>query len=312
MKKSITDLLQPELSRRSLLANLGAMGVGVAGAGMAGASARANAPGGDEKKYFTFGPSYNLPEDAGTLPPAVFKHPARFDLSDPHHLKLARLKVLNALNGTKTYFYTITRHIMCPPGKPPYPLLGQIELTTIFLERREGMSDNQAVIRALFTRAPLDANTFKPITSYFNPYVEREIPLKYTLFAGGGIEVDLSGDAPVDLITQSDEPHYRIGDDIAFIMYDPIASDGAFQPRMDTVTWRVNYDDLMNPEKPLIEAEHSYMALMKASVYKNWSGVADGDPAQIVTNKVGRKATSLEALPKECHDYIISQFPDRV
>lgn len=312
MKKPTSLIKQPNITRRSLITDLSLASIGIAGAGLTGATALAGEPADGGSKYYTPGLPLNLPEEAGTLPRANFEHPKNFDLNDPHHLKLARLKVLNALDGSKTYYYTVARHIMCPPDKPPYPIFAELELTTIWLERREGMSDTQAIVRAIFTRAPVDPFTFKPITSFSNPYVGREMPLKYTHFAGGGFEVDLSGDTPADPIVQSDEPHYRIGDDIAFIMYDPRAGDGPFHPRMDTVTWRANYKDVMNRRKSTVEAEHTYTAVMKASVYDLWSGAEDGDPAQVVTSKTGRKVTSVEDLPQECHDYIVSKFPDRV
>lgn len=313
MKNSASPMKSLALSRRSLLQNLSLMSMGVAGAAAAATPGRAAATASGDEKYFSpGGMPYDLPEDAGTLAPAVFDHPGKLDLSDPHHLKLARLKVLNSLNGAKTYYYTVTRHIMCEPGKPPYPLLAELELTTIFLERREGMSDTEAVIRAQFTRAPLHHSTFEPIDAYYNPYVGRDIPMKYTLFAGGGFEVDLAGEKPADPITQSDEPHYRIGDDIAFIMYDPLSQDGARQPRVDMATWRVNYDDLMNRRKKVIEAEHTYTAFMRAAEYRHWSGLEPGDPAQILTSKTGRKVHSLDALPRECHDLIVNKFPHRV
>lgn len=310
MNNSVMSAAKLELSRRSLLTNLSLMSIGV---GMTATSVRAAMAAAEDKKYFSpGGMPYDLPEDAGTLAPAVFDHPKNFDLNDPHHLKLARLKVLNSLNGSKTYYYTMTRHIMCEPGKTPYPLLAELELTTIFLERREGMSDTEAIIRAQFTRAPLHPFTFELIDSYYNPYVGRDIPMKYTLFAGGGFEVDLAGDKPADPITQSDEPHYRIGDDIAFIMYDPLSQEGSRQPRVDMVTWRVNYDELMNRRTKVIESEHTYTAFMRAAEYGHWSGLEPGDPAQILTSKTGRKVHSLDALPRECHELIVSKFPDRV
>ncbi len=309
--KDLTRVIQADVSRRSLLTNLSLMGLGVAGVG-ATAGAISPAAAEDQEYYSPGGLRHHQPEEAGTLPRAVFEHPRKLDLNDPHHLKLARLKVFNALDGSTTYFYTVARHVMLEPGKPPYPILAELELTTIFLERREGMSDTEAVIRANFTRAPLHHSTFELIDSYYNPYLGREMPMKYTLFVGSGFEVDLAGDAPADPILQSDEPHYRIGDDIAFIMFDPLTQEGPRQPRVDMVTWRTNYEELINRKKKSVEAEYSYSATMRASDYAHWSGVEQGDPAQMLTSRTGRKVTALEDLPQECHDLIVSKFPDRV
>lgn len=309
--KEVTRATRADVSRRSLLANFGLVGLGFAGVG-ATASKSSLAAADDREYYSPGGLRHHLREEAGTLPRAVFKHPRKLDLDDPHHLKLARLKVFNALDGSKTYFYTVARHVMLEPGKPPYPILAELELTTIFLERREGMSDTEAVIRAQFTRAPLHHSTFELIDSYYNPYLGREMPMKYTLFAGSGFEVDLGGDAPADPILQSDEPHYRIGDDIAFIMFDPLTKEGPRQPRVDMVTWRTKYDDLMNRKKKSVEAEYNYAATMRASDYAHWSGIEQGDPAQMLTQRTGRKVTSVNALPREVQELIVQKFPDRV
>lgn len=300
-----------QYNRRDLLQHLSLASMGVAAISTAGRAA-AKPPNDAGDIYTPPGVNVELPAEAGTLPRAVYEHPDSFDLSDPRHLKLARLKVLNSLSGDTTYFYTVTRHFLCPPGKPPHPIVAEMELTTIWLERRTDMSNDQCIVRAMFTRAPLDPVSFKPTDMIHNPYSGKNMPLKYTMFSGGGFELNLSGDTPPDLITQSDEPHYRIGDDIAFIMFDPKTSDGAFQPRMDTVTWRTKYDTLMDPNTPLIEAEHTYTSIMKASVFKMWSGVEEGDPAQVLTSKVGRKLCSVGDLPREVHEYIVKKFPHRV
>lgn len=286
----------PNLNRRSLLVNLGLAGMGYTLA----RSAAAAAP-----------PPSSADGSATKAGSASFTPRGRFDLSNPADLKRARLKVLNSLDGSTTYFYSMTRHILCPPGEEPYPFHAEMELTTIQLLRDEGMDDDEAKIRAVFTRAPLDPYRFTRIESLHNPYTDKRVALKDTLFAGGGSTLSLKPDAPVSPIIQSDEPHYRMGDDIEFIMFDPRAGSGAFQPRIDTVVWRTNYDALMDPTTAAVEADYTFSAILKASVYP-WSGIDDGDPAQMLTMKTGRKVNSLEALPREVHDTLVSQYPERV
>jgi len=283
----ITDL---GVNRRSLLAHMGLASIGVAVTAAPAAATSAN------------------PVPTGR---ASFSPRGGFDLSNPSDLKRARLKVLNSLDGSTTYFYTMTRHILCPPDKPPYPFHAEMELTTLWLERTDAMSEDEAKIRAFFTRVPLDPYSFEVIDQYKNPYTNKTLPLEDTLFAGSGFDVSLDAGTPADPVLQSDEPHYRIGDEIAFIMFDPRAGEGAFQPRIDTVVWRAKYDAVMDPATTSVEADHTYSAILKASAYP-WSGIEEGDPAQMLTMKTGRKLMTLDTLPVEVQNAIVAKYPDRV
>jgi len=250
--------------------------------------------------------------EKGSASPATFQKTGNFDLSDPYDLNLARLKTIASLDGSKTYFYTITRHILCPPGQSPYPLFAEMELTRLYFDRTPGMAEHQAIARATFTRTALDPTTFKPIESYYNPYLDRTITPEDTLFGGRGFKLDFSADAPPNPITQPDEPHYRIGDDqIAFILFDPRAGEGDWQPRVDTVVWRTSYKALMDPRSASIEADHTYTAFLRASAYR-WSGIDEDDKAQMLTMKTGAKVTKLEDLPQEAHAYLVSKYPERM
>lgn len=289
-------------TRRDLLAGLGLAAIGVAVAPVTLARKT-------EKSYTPPGLLKDTPE-TGKMPPAVFDYRGPFDLKNHEHYKLARLKTLNSLTGAKTYFSTISRHMLCPPGEAPYPLVNQVELTTLLLERPEGASKTSAIIRAIFTRIPIDTVTFQPIYELYIPYLDRTVPLTDTLFAGSGFELDLDGDVAPDPIIQSDEPYYEFGDEVGFIMYDPRAGQGDFQPRVDTVVWRVNKDELMDPSRDPIAADYTYTAVMKASVFK-WTQIPDGDPTQVLTMKVGHKSPSLQALPQQVKDLVVSKYPER-
>ena len=284
-----------DLTRRSLLTHLGLASIGLTQAGAVGGAEKAAA----------------ADEPAQPYGRASFSPRGGFDLDDPGHRRLARLKLFNSLDGSKTYFYTVTRHILCPPGEAPYPLHAEMELNTIWLERAPGMTEDEAIVRALFTRTPLDPFSFEPVTGYYNPYLDRNLFVADTLFGGSGFKVSLDPEAPVSPVIQSDEPHYRIGADIAFIMFDPRAGSGAFQPRVDTVVWRTDYAALMDPGTAHVEAEHNYSAVLKASTYP-WSGIPDGDAAQMLTMKTGRKLCAFDDLPREVQDLIVAKYPERV
>jgi len=297
------------LNRRDAMKRFAAAYVGapMVLTGVTAASAGAN----DDDAYYTPpGFSRTLPAEAGALPRAAFGPTGPFDLSEARQRKLARLKTLNALGGEKTYFYSLSRHTLCPPGRSPYPFFAELELTTMWIERRPGMSDTQGVIRAIFTRTPIDPLTYEPISSYANAYLGRRVDVKDTLFAGGGFEIDLA-DQGADPILPSDEPPYEKGAQTGFIMFDPRSGDGAYQPRIDTVVWRVRTRDLMDPEVSLLPADYTYSSIMKASVYP-WSAIEDGDAAQMLTQKVGAKVTDVADLPAQIRQSVVQRHPDRV
>ncbi len=297
------------LSRRSLIESLGSAGIGLAIAGCATPSMAKST----KKAIEPFAANRALDRSAwGNRPKAVFSKTGNFDLSNKYDLNLARTKVQGSLDGGKTYSYLMTRHILCPEGKPPYPLFGEMEINTRWMERDEGMSEEQCYVCSHFTRAAIDPMTFKPIDKYYNPYLDKTIEVSDTLFSGGNKPFNLAADQPANHVTQNDEPHYRLGDDeITFLMFDPRAGEGKFHPRIDTVAWTTSYKDMMNPQTSQVDATQSYHAILKASVYW-WSTIEDGDPAQMLTMKTGTKVGSLDQLPREFQDRLVTKYPERM
>lgn len=301
------------ISRRSLIESLGSVGIGLTLAGCADTAIAGTGAVTNNKAAIPAVPRRVIDRSMwGKRPRATFKKTGNFDLSNPNDLNLARMKVLGSINGDKAYLYTISRHILCPEGKPPYPLFAEMELTTVWLERDDSISKDEAFVCAYFTRAAVDPTSFKPIDQYNNPYLGRTIEVKDTLFGGSGSKIDMGPNAPPNPITQNDDPHFRLGgDEISFILFDPRSGEGAFQPRIDTVVWSTSYRDLMDPETRNVRSSHSYSAVLKASAYP-WSGITKSDPAQMLTMKTGTKVNSLADLPKEFQDRLVSRYPERM
>lgn len=297
------------LNRRSLMGGLGSAGVGFALAGCASPSMARST----RKPVDPFTANRAMDRSAwGHRPKAIFSKTGNFDLANKYDLNLARTKVQGSLDGEKTYSYLITRHILCPEGKPPYPLFAEMEINTRWMERDEGMPEEQCYVCAHFTRAAIDPVTFKPIDKYYNPYLDQTVVVEDTLFSGGNTVYDLGADQPPNHVTQNDEPHYRLGDDeITFLMFDPRAGEGNFHPRIDTVAWATSYREMMNPRSTQVDATQSYHAILKASVYW-WSAIEDGDPAQMLTMKTGTKVGSLEQIPQEFQDRLVTKYPERM
>jgi hypothetical protein len=239
----------------------------------------------------------------------AFGRTGNFDLDDPAERLLARIKVTASLTGERTSIYSVSRYMMAPPGRPSYQLFAEFDVRTIWIEPAP---DSQSLprTRALFTKIPVDPVTFEPIKDYYNPYIGKTLPVQPVLYAGAGLPIDLCGSTP-DIIYQQDKPHYRLGDDIVFVNFDPRNEDGPIQPHTDSAMLRVNFADLMNPAKGWVEAEYTIAAVRKASAYP-WSGVQKGDEAQMLSMKMGRKVGRRQDLPPEFLRIFSSKFPDRI
>lgn len=239
---------------------------------------------------------------------SVFGESGNFDLDNPRDRLLARIKVNASLTGKRVYLWNMSRHMFCEPGKVPYQILAELELMTIWIEAPvEGATAGK--IGALFTRTPVDPHTFQPITSYESPYTGRTITLENTLFGGNGFPVDPAAAEP-NLVFQQHRPHYRMGDELAIVNFDPDKDEGPHQPKIDSAVLTAKYADVMNPEIGSADCHYSFAANFPADRYR-WTGVPKGDPSKIFSLKVGKKVSQLSDVPAEFHSTLIAQYPER-
>lgn len=239
----------------------------------------------------------------------AFSKTGGFDLADPRDRLLARIKVMASLTGERTYIYSVSRHMLAPPNKPSYQFFAEFDLRTIWIEPATEPGGLPHT-RALFTKIPVDPISFEPISEYYNPYLGRTLPVEPVLYAGSGLPIDLDSPEP-NIIYQQDKPHYRLGDDIIFINFDPKEGDGSFQPHTDSAMLRANHAQLMDPSNGWVGADYTLNAVRKASAYP-WSGITKTEEAQVLSMKLGRKVGRTKDLPPEFLRTIGSQFPERL
>lgn len=241
----------------------------------------------------------------------LFDKTGNFDLSDPGELLLARAKALTCLAGERTHICAVSRHMLAEPGKPTVQILTELDLMTVWLTPSVDGARNKAVINALFTRIAVDMFSFEPISSYYNPVLGREVEVKHTQFGGKGLGLDPSDPVP-NVVLQQDEPHYTMGDDLAFVMFDPRLGEGAFQPHVDSAIFKVDRDALMDPATSSVPSDYSFTAFLKASVFK-WSNIAEDNDTRVLSLKVGRKVVGgVAALPLEFRNTFATLYPERV
>lgn len=239
----------------------------------------------------------------------VFGKSGNFDLNNPRDRLLARIKVNASLTGERAYIWNMSRHMLCEPGKVPYQILAEMELMTIWIEPPAGEAA-PAKIGALFTRIPVDPLTFAPVTSYDNPYTGNTVALENTLFGGSGLPLDPDDPEP-NIVFQQNKPHYRMGENITFVNFDPAAGDGPHQPKVDSAMLTANYADLMDPATGVVEAEYQFAAYFPAGAYR-WTDVAKDDQAKIFSMKAGRKVGDKSSLPPEFLRTIGQLYPERI
>jgi hypothetical protein len=246
---------------------------------------------------------------ASAAPESVFGKSGNFNLDDPRDRLLARIKINASLTGERSYIYNISRHMMCEPGKVPYQILAELELVTIWIEPTPG-ARAPAKIGSLFTRIPVDPLTFQPISDYTNPTTGRTIALKPTLFGGTGLPLDPDDPKP-NIVFQQNKPHYRMGDKLVIVNFDPNPQEGPHQPRVDSAMLTANHAEVMDPARGSVVADYCFSAYFPAPVYK-WSDLPADDPARVFSMKLGRKVFRREDIPAEFQRTIIAQFPERV
>ncbi len=240
---------------------------------------------------------------------SLFGKSGNFDLENNRDRLLARIKVNADLSGKRVYLWNMSRHMLCEVGKSPYQIMAELELMTIWLNPPEEGSEIPT-LGAYFTRTAVDPLTFDPITSYENPYVGETLPVEDFLFGGSGIPVD-ANETSRHLVFQQTSPHYRMGDNIVFVNYDPDTTDGPHQPKVDTATYTSGYSDVMDPSTSSADAAYAFSGYFPASSYK-WSNVPEGDPTKVLTQKVGRKVSTLNDVPPEFQRTLIAKYPDRI
>lgn len=294
--------------RRTVLGGLGA-GFALASflplGSLALAAEKVRVPGGMQR---------DLPEDAGRYPRAVFDVAYPFNLDDQLGYQYARMKAMQSLAGRTAYVAILTRHMLGLPGVPARPVVNELELFRMFMERlpegSPGAGEGGAVQRSLFTRLFLDPRTNAPIRETKNPFSDARIELNDTLFALT-LPVKFEKARTVRAINEAEQPYFRFPPFVDFISLAIRSGEGPHQPSLDTSAWRANENELNDPNVTDVMAHYSYTALSKAALF-DWSGYKNEDPAQIVTAKTGLKVNRVEDLPKLVRDAIIGKYPERV
>jgi len=248
-----------------------------------------------------------------------------FNLSDKAGNFKAFLRANSSIDGSTAYVPHIARVLCCPPDRSPFHLYAIAGLWTwgsrpaTRNEVRNTIFEDDPdtfLFRMKYTSFILDAWTFEPIETFTNPITGRVNDAAGSLTDETMLVSPRSAqslDRPGMLTDRGSGtvPFCRFGPEIIFYQ-DGIAADmGPHQPRGDSVSWRVNLDDLLNPALDNVTSIFTFTGVMRAWE-RPWLGFDRADPTQILWNVTGQKVFGPDNIPLLIRDLVSRDFPDRL
>lgn len=317
-----------EIDRRSLLSRFGAAGVM---GSMIGASAMPQALAGDGVKQGVHVGSTKLPKFFGDKQgaPGIIDIRPPFDLSDPVQKWAAVMKITSNLVGVKSYVPIITRAFILPENQPAIPVYGHMGFWTWMLQKPDpeefpDAEEGQLVQRALYTGRTVHPWTYEPVDELLNPITGKMVKTEPSAGAATFMITPAKGldyydretfgsrdDYVAEAIKNGGAPFIRNNDKISALLADIHRGEGDHQPRGDTSFWTVNYNDLMDPDTPLIKTDYSLSGIQRARV-QTWLGLEEDDQTQLMWGLKGEKVFSVDDFPEQIREWAISEHPDRL
>jgi hypothetical protein len=249
-----------------------------------------------------------------------------FKLSNALDNHYAFAKVQANLTGTDSWLFQYGWVLMCPPGKPAYPLLGRVLLGKVFVtptspDWAPEIDEHSYTAWATFTTAYVDPQTFEPVSKILNPYTGKMIEVPVLDYADRlvyryGKSIIVPGvdpkfyDQPWDRDGGYSQHFISAGEETSYTVLGAAQLASPQQPRVDVGFWSVKTAELVSSKFPTIDTRRDYSAVMKATEYA-WYGVEKGDEAQLFVHLTGGKTEDVKKLPQLVRKTILDRFPDR-
>ena len=250
----------------------------------------------------------------------------RFDLAKPLDNHYAFAKTQANLIGTYSWLCEYGWVLFCPPGKPPFPILGRVFLARIFVtapskDMVPDADEHAYVMWGTMSKVHVDPRTFEPVSKVLNPYTGRmmEAPVMHyadrLVYRPGKVIVVPGVDPafynqPWDRDGGYNQHHVNAGSETSFTVLGASQQPGPHQPRVDSAYWTVRTNELLDPARRTIDTRRAYSAVMKATEYA-WYGVEKGDAAQLMVNSTGIKTEDPARLPSLVRRLVLERFPQR-
>lgn len=247
-----------------------------------------------------------------------------FDLGDPHHNHLAKLKMTNNLVGSRTYVPMLTRQLIARDDLPGGLLLGGASMFTWQLQEPDPeefgeFPEGTALMRSMFTSVYLDPHTMEPVTELKNPFNGKMMKLEDYIFVENFLSFPKGGSRFVEERQFSDDdpdkPKPSLikgwGDDLILFSGGIYSKPGKHQPRFTENTWRSSAAAVMDPDVELVETNYNFMGMNKA-FEKPWAGYSESDTDSLCSLATGKKVHSPEDLPDFHKRVLAEKYPDRL
>ena len=256
--------------------------------------------------------------------PWIAPQMGNFDVNDPYGNRLARMKMTSNLSGARTYVPMMVTFTIGRPQEPGARILGGAAMFTWQSQKPDpeefpNAPSDSIIMRSLYTAVYLDPKTMEPVKRLENPLNGVMMELEdymffenFLFFAKGGSQLleelefanDPADKPKLDLIK-------KWGDDAMLFQGGVYGKPGIHQPRHTDVRWRCNWDDLMDPDKDLIESSFQISGVNKA-YEKPWMGYDMDDPELLFPTSVGKKVHSIEDIPDFHKRVLVEKYPERV
>ncbi len=256
--------------------------------------------------------------------PWVASQQGNFDVEDPVHNTLVRLKMTNNLVGERTYVPMLVRLMIGREQNPGGPLLGAASMFTWQLqvpdpEQFPDLPAGTALLRSMYTARYLDPATMEPVEELLNPYTGKMMRLEDQLFIenflaypkGGSKLIEEPQFANDDPDTPKMRHIKRWGDELVLFQGGVYDKPGIHQPRFTENMWASPHDEVMNPDVPLVDTRYTFTGLNKA-YEKPWAGYTEDDTDLLCDLAYGKKVHSVDALPDFHKRVLAEKYPDRL
>ena len=256
--------------------------------------------------------------------PWVAKKHGNFDLNDPYDNRLAKMKMSNNLVGKRSYVAMMIRQIVAREELPGGLLVGGVALFSWQLQVPDpkefpNLPEDSLIMRSLYTARYLDPHTMELVETMKNPFNGKMMKLEDAFFAENYISYPKGGTSFVEEPEFSnDDPDApkpalikRWGDELTMYTGGIYSNPGQHQPRFTETNWTCKYDDVMNPDKHLIDSRFNIMAVNKA-FEKPWAGYTLDDKDLLCSHATGRKIHSVEEIPEFHKRLICERYPERL
>lgn len=261
--------------------------------------------------------------DAAALVPRAARRVE--DLSDPMRQFYSDLKIFGSLDGTPVYVTVYSRVTCIAPGRAPFALYATASLYVFRVDRPAPSqlrvpNEHAFRVNSRHTGFVLHPDTFEVMEGLENPATGEWQETAGSVFEDQWIYTPTGGysalrpDYFYDDRAQAEvraRPYYVLGDELIMVKEAIFHDEGPHQPRGNTLLWRADLAEVLDPRRPGVESAYDWHGTAFAWE-RAWLGYPTGDPTRLMFHAMGRKALRLEDAAPQIVGLVREYFPERL